>query len=152
MCIIFVVLLKVSVFLFIFWVVFWGYFDVGDFFGCWGNKMCLFNKDLIYKGCKIKILIIFELECGSLFWCVKYQFCECLIVSRLGWGLGCLCVWVCFIDVFWGGRFFWWVFIIFVQDRMLVKIQVIGGQVKIFYLKFCLELFFFLVVFFCQNF
>lgn len=127
MCITFAVSLKVSAPLLISRAAFWGHSDAGDFLGCWGNKTCLPNKDSIYKGCKTKTLITFELECGSLLRCVKYQPRERSIASRLGWGPGCSCAWARSIDVSWGGRFPWRAPTILVQDRTPAKIQVIGG-------------------------
>lgn len=66
MCITLAVSLKVSAPLLISPAAFWGHSDAGDFLGCWGNKTRSPNKDSIYKGCKTKTLITFELECGSL--------------------------------------------------------------------------------------
>lgn len=73
MCITLAVLLKVSAPLLISRAAFWGHSDAGDFLGCRGNKTRSPNKDSIYKACKTKTLITFELECGSLLRGTKYQ-------------------------------------------------------------------------------
>lgn len=73
MCITLAVSLKVSAPLIISRAAFGGHSDAEDFLGCWGNKTCSPNKDSIYKGCKNKTVITYELERGSLLRCMKYQ-------------------------------------------------------------------------------